>query len=173
MPLWHWPCTWQTSEGVQGAFPSCPPGPLVIGTSSPARVMGCWPSTLEIFGLENHLSGIGTLPGLSLTHSSLWYLKRRPLMDHNLFILVFKKSAPSKERSGCVYNKMKPPTWTIHTCIGVKQKRPLPPTWFSLQAKAREDGWDTAGLTLHPRGLQIQPGEGWESKPRKDGHLTL
>lgn len=132
--------------------------------------MGCWPSTLEIFGLESPLSSIVSLPGLPLTHSGLWYLKRRPLMDHNLFILVFKKSAPSKERSGCVYNKMKPPTWTIHTCTGVKQKRPLPPTWFSLQAKTREDERDRAGLTLHPRGLQIQPEQGWlgkQTRPRR------
>lgn len=131
---------------------------LVTGRFSPAQVRGRGPCTLEISGLEIHVSGADTLAGLSLTHGSLWYLKKRPLMDLNLFILAFKKSAPSKERSGCVYNKMKPPTWTIHTCTGVKQKRLLPPTWFSLRAKAKEDGRDTAGLTLHPSGVQTQLG---------------
>lgn len=157
MSLWQWPLTSQTWEGVQGAFPGCLPESLVTGRFSPVQVMGCWPCTLEIFGVENHLSGADTLAGLSLARRSVWYLKRRPRMDLNLF-LVFKKSAPSKERSGHADNKMKPPTWTIHTCTGVEQKRPLPPTWFSLQAKAREDGRDTAGLPLRPRGPQTQPG---------------
>lgn len=91
-----------------------------------AQVMAYQPSKPENFGLENHCKGIVTPTGLScLTHNSLWYLKRRPLIDHNLFIFVFQRSAPSKERSRCVH-KMKPPVWTIDTCTGAKGKRPVP-----------------------------------------------
>lgn len=136
-------------------LPGCLLEFLVTGRCSPAQVMGYWPCKLDTFGLENHLRGTVTLAGLSLTHSSLWYWKGRLLMDHNLFILIFKKSAPSKERSGCVYDQMKHLVWTMDTCAGVKQKRPLLPIWISLQAKAEEEGWDTAGLVLRPRGLQI------------------
>lgn len=78
-----------------------------------------------------------------LTHISLWYLKKRPLMDHNLFIFIFKKkkrSAPSKKRSGCVCNKMKPPVWTIDTCSEAKQKR-LAPVRLILTSSKSHRGW--------------------------------
>lgn len=88
--------------------------------------MAYQPSKLENFGLENHCKGTVTPTGLSgLTHSSLWYLKRRPLIDYNLFIFLFQRSAPSKERSRCMH-KMKPPVWTIDTCTGAKGKRLVP-----------------------------------------------
>lgn len=100
------------------------------------------PPKLENFGLENHCKGRVTPTGLCcLTHSSLWYLKRRPLIDHNLFIFLFQRSAPSKERSRCVH-KMKPLVWTIDTCTGAKGKRPVP-THLILTSSKSPRGWAT------------------------------
>lgn len=78
--------------------------------------------------------------------------------------LFSRKSARSKERSGCVYRQMKRPVWTTDTCTGVKQKRPLPPTWFSLQANAKEMEEIEQVLPCSLRGLQTSLGSGWRGK---------
>lgn len=139
-----------------------------------AQVMAYQPSKLENFGLENHCKGIVTPTGLScLTHNSLWYLKRRPLIDHNLFIFLFQRSAPSKERSRCVH-KMKPPVWTIDTCTGAKGKRPVPTHLILTSSKSPRA--QTAGLPcaqeLH-KSKQVKQTWRTSSTKRGTGHTSL
>lgn len=137
-----------------------------------AQVMAYQPSRPENFGLENHCKGIATPTGLScLTHNSLWYLKRRPLIDHNLFIFVFQRSAPSKERSRCV-PKMKPPVWTIDTCTGAKGKRPVPTHLILTSSKSPRA--QTAGFPCAQELHKSNQGEkkGLKNKFYKARHWT-
>lgn len=61
-------------------------------------------------------------------------------MDLKLFILLSIKSAPSKERSGCVQGKMKPPSLNNRHLHRSRTKEITPPTHLMLtSSKSKED----------------------------------
>lgn len=174
-PVWQQPLPFQTSEAAQDTFSSCRPHSLIIGRWSPALVMGYWPFKLELFGLPNHLRSTVTLTGLSLTHSSLWYLKGRPLVDHNFFISTFHKK---RSQQGKIWACVQPDETSClnNRHLHRSQTKETAPTHLVLtSSKSRGDGRDTAGLALHPQRPANVAWEGLagESKFCEEEHWIL
>lgn len=96
-------------------------------------------------------------------------------MDHNLFISILQKKKKCSQQ-GKIWVCEQPDETSHLNNIHLHRsqtKETLPPTWFSLQAKAKMK--ETQQIS--PYALEdcnsSQRRAGWKSKFCKEGHLTL